>query len=362
MTKNKTILLAAGGTGGHLFPAIAIAEELAKSQVTVHLVTDYRCKKYLTEDLPLTSYIFDLHLNMSGIFNKIKSAIKLFSACIKSVALIRRIKPDAIIGFGGYPSFPAMAAARILKIPMIIQEQNCFLGKSNRFFAKSADLIALSYKETDNIDIGFKSKLLFTGDIVRSEIRALPEKNNFDTKEFHIFVFGGSQGAKIFSSLIPDALDELKQLNPQIKISITQQASQEEQIYLAKYYANILNIKYELAEFFYNMPEIYNKTQLVIARSGASTIAELTNIGLPAIFIPYPYASEDHQYFNAMAVANSNASCCYRQNEVSSTLLAKKINELITDRELLKEASKQLLSRKSDGAKYLADTVLKIIE
>jgi len=362
MAQNKTILLAAGGTGGHLFPAIAIAEELAKSQVTVHLVTDYRCKKYLTGDLPLTPHIFDLHLSMSGIFNKIKSAIKLFSACIKSVALIRRIKPDAIIGFGGYPSFPSMAAARILKIPMIIQEQNCFLGKSNRFFAKSANLIALSYKETDNIDIGFKSKLLFTGDIVRSEIRSLPEKNNFDTKQFHIFIFGGSQGAKIFSSLIPDTLDKLKQLNPQIKISVTQQASQEEQKYLVKYYANILNIKYELAEFFYNMPEIYNKTQLVIARSGASTIAELTNIGLPAIFIPYPHASEDHQYFNAMALVNSNASWCYRQNEVSSSLLAKKINELVTDRELLKEASKQLLNRKSDGAKYLADTVLKIIE
>jgi UDP-N-acetylglucosamine--N-acetylmuramyl-(pentapeptide) pyrophosphoryl-undecaprenol N-acetylglucosamine transferase len=110
------------------------------------------------------------------------------------------------------------------------------------------------------------------------------------------------------------------------------------------------------------MPEIYKKSQLVIARSGASTIAELTNIGLPAIFIPYPHASEDHQYFNAMAVANSSASWCYRQNEISASLLATKLNELITDRELLKKASEQLLHRKSDGAKYLADTVLKIIE
>ena len=362
MTKNKTILLAAGGTGGHLFPAIAVAEELAKSQVKVHLATDHRCSKYLTEGLPLTAHIFVLHLNMSGIFNKIKSVIQLLSACIKSIVLIRKIKPDAIIGFGGYPSFPAMAAAKILKIPMIIQEQNCFLGKSNRFFAKSAKLIALSYKETGNINIGFKSKLLFTGDIVRSEIRALPEKNNFDSQEFHIFTFGGSQGAKLFSTLIPDALGELQKLNPKIKISVTQQANKEEQKYLKRYYGNILDIKYELSDFFYNMPEIYNKTQLVIARSGASTIAELTNIGLPAIFIPYPHASEDHQYFNAMAVANNNASWCYRQNEVSYSILASKINELISDRALLKEASKQLLSRKSDGAKYLVDTVLKIIE
>ncbi len=362
MTKNKTILLAAGGTGGHLFPAIAIAKELAKSQAKIHLITDYRCQKYLTKDLPITSHIFDLHLNMSNIFHKIKSAIKLLIICIKTIILIRKIKPKIIMGFGGYPSFPAMYAAKILRIPMIIQEQNCFLGKSNRFFAKSAQLIALSYKETDNIDIEYKSKLLFTGDIVRSEIRALTQKDNFDSEEFHLFIFGGSQGAKIFSTLIPDALDELKRINPKIKLSITQQASKTEQKYLEKKYENIQNIKYELAEFFYNMPEIYKKSQLVIARSGASTIAELTNIGLPAIFIPLPHASEDHQYFNAMAVANSSASWCYRQNEISASLLATKLNELITDRELLKKASKQLLYRKSDGAKYLADTVLKIIE
>lgn len=361
MNKHKTILLAAGGTGGHLFPAIAIAEELTKAQSNVHLITDLRCQKYLTDDLPLTAHIIDLHLKMSGIVNKIKSIIKLFSACVRSVALIRKIKPDAIIGFGGYPSFPAMAAARILRIPMIIQEQNCFLGKSNRFFAKSAQIIALSYKETDNIDIEFKSKILFTGDIVRSKIRNLSEKKDFKTPNFHLFIFGGSQGAKVFSTLVPDAITELKKINPEINLTITQQAGKQEQKDLKKCYDK-LKIKHELAEFFHNMPEIYDKSQLVIARSGASTIAELTNIGLSAIFIPYPYAAEDHQYFNATAIANDNASWCYRQNDISATILAKKLNELISNRNLLIQASKKLLSRKSDGAKYLADTVLKIIE
>lgn len=358
MKNKKTVLLAAGGTGGHLFPAIALAEKLTK--LNVHLVTDLRCQKYLTSDLPATPHIVDLHLKMSGIKNKVISLFKLLTACLQSIRLIRTLKPNLIIGFGGYPSFPTMAAATILRIPTIIHEQNNFLGKSNRFFAQFAKLIALSYKETANIDIKFKPKLLFTGDIVRSAIHDLPEKTNFQTKTLHLLVFGGSQGAKIFSSLIPDTLAYLKKINPLLSLSITQQAPYAEQQYLAKSYDD-LNIKHELAEFFHNMPELYNKSQLVIARSGASTIAELTNVGLPAIFIPYPHASEDHQYFNAQALANNNASWCYRQADISASLLAQKLNELIMNRTLLENASKKLLSRKNDGASYLANTVLKII-
>lgn len=361
MIKKKVILLAAGGTGGHLFPAIALAEELYKTETDIHLITDLRCRKYLTPDLPITPHIINLYLKTSGLPGKIKSAFQILFACLKSIILIRRIKPDIIIGFGGYPSFPPMAAAKLLNIPMIIQEQNCFLGKSNRFFANSAKLIALSYKETDNININFKSKLVFTGNIIRSAIRNLPEKKDFNTQNFHLFIFGGSQGAKIFSTLVPDAIEELKKLNPAIKLEIIQQVASSEKKQLAKHY-NKIGVKYELSEFFHNMDKIYEKSQLVIARSGASTIAELTSIGLPAIFIPLPHAMEDHQYFNAKAIEDSNAGWCYRQTDISAIILAKKINELIHDRNLLSNASKNLLNRKSDGAKYLADTVLKIIQ
>ena len=135
MIKKKVILLAAGGTGGHLFPAIALAEELYKAEADIHLITDLRCRKYLTPDLPITPHIINLYLNTSGLPGKIKSVFQILFACLKSIILIRRIKPDIIIGFGGYPSFPPMAATKLLDIPMIIQEQNCFLGKSNRFFA-----------------------------------------------------------------------------------------------------------------------------------------------------------------------------------------------------------------------------------
>ncbi len=360
MNKKKTVLLAAGGTGGHLFPAIALAEELEKSNCNIHLITDLRCKKYLSFNLPISVHIIALHLKTSGILNKIKSLLQLLLTCIKSSFLILKIKPDIVIGFGGYPSFLPMFIAKMLNIPIILQEQNCFLGKSNRFFAKSAKFIALSHKETINIDIDYKSKLVFTGDIIRSSIRNLPKNKNFDSKTFHIFIFGGSQGAKIFSKLIPATIEELQKINSEIKLYITQQVSQEDQNQLASHYKS-LDIDHSLSPFFHDIDKIYNNSQLVISRSGAGTIAELTNFGLPAIFIPYPYAMEDHQYYNAKVISDVKAGWSFRQEDISAEILAKKINDLINDRDLLKKASNNLLKRKSNGTKHLANTVLKII-
>ena len=359
--RKKSIVLAAGGTGGHLFPALALAEEFEDTDIDVHLITDLRCKKYLPANHQIEPHIFDFHLKMTGLANKVISLWRLSNVCIKTLLLIGRLKPDIIIGFGGYTSFPSLLAARVLRIPFIVQEQNCFLGKSNRLFAKSARIIALSYKETSNVSIYDNRKVVITGDLVRSSIRNLPIKNTFDNEEFRLFIFGGSQGAKVFSQIIPEAITELLKLNPGLKIHITQQVSQEDQKKLSTIYCQ-LGIKYLLSPFFHNMAEIYSETDLVISRSGASTVAELANVGIPAIFIPFPYAMEDHQYFNAMAIENSKAGWCFRQEDVTAHILAQKIYELVANRTMLKEASKNLLNRKNNGAKYLADTVLKIIE
>ncbi len=360
MLYKKSIVLAAGGTGGHLFPALALAEEFDNSVVEVHLITDLRCQKYLTQNQPIKTHIFDFHLKMTGLLNKIISLWRLSNVCIKTLLLIIQLKPNIVIGFGGYTSFPSLLAAKVLRIPYIVQEQNCFLGKSNRLFAKSAKIIALSYKETSNVSVYDNEKVVITGDLVRSSIRNLSIKNNFDNKEFGLFVFGGSQGAKVFSKIVPEAIIELLKLNPKLKIRITQQASQDDQKEISEIYDK-LGIKYVLSPFFHNMAEIYTKTDLVISRSGASTVAELVSIGIPAIFIPFPYAMEDHQYFNAKAIEDSKAGWCFRQEEVTPIILAQKICELVVDRKLLKETSKNLLNRKNNGAKYLADTVLKII-
>jgi len=358
--RKKSILLAAGGTGGHLFPALALAEEFDDSIVDVHLITDLRCQKYLDQNQPIKTHIFDFHLKMTGLVNKVISLWRLSNVCIKTLLLIGKLKPDMIIGFGGYTSFPSLLAAKVLRIPYIVQEQNCFLGKSNRLFAGSARIIALSYKETSNISIYDNKKVIVTGDLVRSSIRNLPIKSTFDNEEFRLFIFGGSQGAKVFSEIIPQAIIELLKLNPNLKIHITQQTSHTDQKEISAIYDK-LGIKYVLSPFFHNMAEIYAKTDLVVSRSGASTVAELVNVGVPAIFIPFPYAMEDHQYFNARAIENSKAGWCFRQEDITPLILAQKICELVVDRTLLKEASKNLLSRKNNGAKYLADTVLKII-
>lgn len=361
MNNNKTIVLAAGGTGGHFFPAIALAEELAKSGHNIHLITDSRCEKYITQDMPIIPHISNLHIKMSGLFNKLKSTYQLIIACINTIVLFLKLKPSIVVGFGGYPSFPAMLAARFFKIPIIIQEQNCFFGKSNRIFAKYAKHIALSYKETSNISSNYRDKIIHTGDIIRESIKNLPEKKSFNSKIFNLFVVGGSQGALVFSKIIPETIQELMKLKPEVKIKITQQISDEHKSQISEIY-NKLGIENKLQNFFHNINDIYNESDLVIARSGASTIAELTAIGLPAIFIPFPYAMEDHQKFNAMALVNDDASWCYNQKDITPHVLAQKLHELIINRDLIEKASRQLLKRKTNGTKYLADTVLKIIE
>lgn len=361
MTKNKTIILAAGGTGGHFFPALATGEVLSNMGAEVHLITDLRCQKYILNDLQFKHHIVDLYFRTNGLLNKLKIPFQLIGAIISAYKLIRSIKPHAIVGFGGYPSFPAMLVCKLIDVPIIIHEQNCFLGKANKFFASCAKKIALSYKETNNIDERFTSKIIVTGDIIRSSIKILPEKENFNSEIFHLFVVGGSQGAKFFSKMIPETVQILLKNNPLIQIEIIHQASKDDQQAISDIY-NGLGIKYTLSEFFYDIDKIYQKSELVIARSGASTIAELTNIGLPAIFIPFPFSSADHQYHNGMALQDLGAGWCYRQNEITPHLLASKLAELINDRNKLKLASVNLVKRKSDGNKTLADTVFKIIE
>lgn len=361
MTDDKIILLSAGGTGGHLFPALALAEELLLSKNKVQLITDTRCQKYINKDLGFKVNVIDFYLKMNSIFNKIISLYKIIFSCFKHVFLIKKISPKVIIGFGGYTSFPAIFAARILNIPYVLVELNCFLGKANRLFTDKAHLIALTYKETVNVGHIHKDKIIYTGDLVRSAIRNLPIKDNFNKEVFKIFVFGGSQGAKIFSELIPTAIEKILQSNPNTQIEIIQQAKIEDHDRLNNFYQK-LRVKHTISDFFHNIHEIYADSDLAITRSGSGTVAELVTIGLPSIFIPFPYAMEDHQYYNAKALEDSGASWCCRQETLTPEILANKILALINNRKLLINASENMIKRKSNGTKYLADTVLKIIQ
>lgn len=351
------IIVSAGGTGGHLFPAIAIGEELMLQGHEVHLITDLRCQKYLSPDLKLKTHIIDSKLKNSGLFAKIALLISFSVAFVRSLKLLFALKPDLIIGFGGYPTFPPLFASLALKIPIMLHEQNCFLGKVNRFFAKYSVKIGLAYEDTKNLPVNVsKEKFIVTGDIIRQNVRDLPKKKGFAGDLFTIFIFGGSQSAKIFSTLVPEAVQKLQELAPKTKLQIIQQAAEGEQAQIAQRYSK-LQIAHQISDFFHNISEQYQKADLVISRAGASTIAELSYIGMPAIFIPFPFAAEDHQLHNAKAVEVAGGGWCYQQNMITSDILAGKILELIQNPALLEMAHESMLKRKTDGVKVFAAVV-----
>lgn len=356
----KKVLLNAGGTGGHFFPAIALGAELAERGYQIYLITDKRCEKYLTDDLKFTVKIIDLKINTSSLHGKLMALAKIMFSTLQALIFLTKIRPQIIISFGGYPTIPGSSAGLMLNIPLILHEQNSFLGKTNKFFAKFAKVVALSYPETVNKTLGNQDYII-TGDIIRTSIKNLVPKDNFNNPIFRILVIGGSQSAKAFSKLIPEAISELHKLDPSIKLQITQQAPVIDHDMIGKIYSD-LGIAYKLSEFFYDIGNEYSNAELAICRSGASTIAELSKVGLPAIFIPYPYAAENHQFLNAKVLEDDGASWCMSQSLITPESLAQKLKFLSSDRERLRKASIQLLKRKCEGAKILADTVVKIIQ
>lgn len=364
VSKIYRILLAAGGTGGHFFPAQALAENLRSNKaVEVHIATDNRCKKYfLQEETNLRFHIIDLYINFSGILNKIKLPFLILQALLKAFLLLFKLKPSVIVGFGGYPSLPVMLAGQLCRIPTIIYEQNSFFGKTNRIFAKRARFITLAYPNTKNFPKAYLEKSEVIGDVIRPNIRNLPQKrkNDFDEKPFNLLVIGGSQGARFFANLVPEAIKILMAKYPNTKIIIRQQVQKADHDFVKRTYDE-LGITSRVAEFFHDIHNCYAKSHLVISRSGATTIAELAQTGLPAIFIPLPSAADDHQYHNAMALEKMSASWSFRQSEISPLILAQQLHKLINDPSLIYQASLNLLKRKTDGTKHLTDTVLKII-
>ncbi len=359
--KDIVILLVAGGTGGHFFPALSMAEDFQKLGKNIHFITDLRCKKYLPKILINASYIIDLYIVFDSIVNRIRSIFLLAKAIVKTYFLIKKIKPSVVIGFGGYPTFPSMFVSILLRIPIIIYEQNSILGKVNSFFARYAKKILVAYDDTKNIKSSLKSKVIVIGDIVRNNIKNLSIQKNFYQDPFTLFVFGGSQGAKFFSTFIPQSIKLLKFKYPNLVIHIIQQVRPDDYVNVEKIYSSI-GINFLLSDFFHDISSIYKETHLVISRAGASTIAEIKYLCLPTIFIPLPSSQQDHQYYNAQKLYKENVSWCYRQDLLSLDVLANHIYRLVINRDILVNMSKKLLFIKDNSKYYIVDTLLKIIE
>lgn len=359
------IILVAGGTAGHLFPAIALWQELKLRNYEVILITDDRCTKYLQNNAELTRHIIDIKINTASLFAKVKSVFAVSIATLKSLYLIRALAPDMVIGFGGYVTLPVILASKVLRLPIIIHEQNSLIGKANIFLAGFANKIAVSYAKTKNIPNRYLEKVIVTGDLIRTNIRNLTPKTNFENPILRILVIGGSQGAQIFSTLIPQSIVLLLNIAPNLAIHVTQQVRREDYDMVSSIYKNLHishnSFSYNLSDFFYDMDQQYADADLVVARAGASTIAELASICLPAIYIPYPHAAENHQLFNAQAVCDMGGGWYFEQSKVNSSMLAHKILELINDRNMLKNASMSLFNKKTDSCRIFLNTIEKIL-
>ncbi len=359
----KPIVLAAGGTGGHLFPAFALAEELARRGLTVDLVTDERGDRYGTafparamHQIPSATIRGRSPLDLA------RTGGKLSAGTLKAWALLGKLQPAAVIGFGGYPSFPPLIAARLRGIPCAVHEQNAMMGRANRMLAGRVTAIAASWADTRGVPGSAKGKVTVTGNPVRQAVVDWSHKAfapSRDGQPFTLVVFGGSQGARFFSEAVPPALatlpDALKR-----RLVVTQQCREEDMAEVGAAYAQ-LGIRAELAPFFKNLPERMANAHLVIARSGASSVAELAVLGRPAILVPLPHALDNDQLHNAKRLADAGGAWCLEQKDLSPERLGGELAQLMqTPARLAAAASAAKAQGRPDAVANLADLVVRL--
>jgi len=332
MIRRRTshIVLAAGGTGGHMFPALALSEELIERGHKVTLITDKRGLNYrkLFEGVKVYE-VNGATFAGKGLLGKIAAIPKIIGSIFEAKSLLKMLKPGAVIGFGGYPSFPTIRAARSLKIPTCLHEQNAVLGKVNRMMAKSVDAVALSFEDTQKANWDKYNFVAVTGNPVRKEVVDIGDlyyPTLGDDRIFRILVIGGSQGAKIFSEVVPQAISTLPRAS-QRRLQVTQQCREEDIEAVRELYADT-KIAVELTTFIDDLPNCMRWSHLVIGRAGASTIAELTTAGRPAILVPYPHATDDHQTANARELVANGGAWLYQNNQFNAKELAKTLQRM----------------------------------
>ena len=355
-------VLAAGGTGGHMVPAHALAAELKRRGHGVLLITDSRGARFpgLFENVPV-------HILPAGrIGGGPISWLKTFGAIVAgrraAKKLYREHRPDAVVGFGGYPAFPSLIAASAKKIPTVLHEQNAVLGRVNRLLAGEADAIATAFKQVERLKPRFSKKTVLVGNPVREAIARLGEAPfpAFDAiAPLKLLVTGGSQGATVLGSVVPEGLGMLDP-SLRLRLQVIQQCRPDDIEAVRARYAE-LGIPAELMTYLEDMPARLEEAHLVIARAGASTIAELSAAGRPAILIPYPSATDDHQTVNAREIVEAGGARSIPQPEFTPQVLARQIEVLADDPQALANAASRALSvGRPHAARDLADLVERV--
>jgi UDP-N-acetylglucosamine--N-acetylmuramyl-(pentapeptide) pyrophosphoryl-undecaprenol N-acetylglucosamine transferase len=359
-TNGGLVMLAAGGTGGHLFPAQALAEALVRRGYAIHLMTDERVRDYGRAFPALETHLVPAAtITPSKPFLLPLQLLKLYRGYRSARAILERLKPVAVAGFGGYPSFPPVIAASRLGIPCCIHDQNAVMGRANRVLSRYADAVASSFPALGKLPEQCKNKLRYTGNPVRGIVLAkqgAPYQPSAADQPFNLLVFGGSQGARFFAEFMPEVLKLLPKAVLR-NLKVVQQCRPED-IERVKAAYGALELSFELASFFADMPQRFADAQLIVCRSGASTIAELGVIGRPAVMVPLPHSLDNDQLHNAEFLAQKGGGWVMPQADLTPQEFAAFLTRLrYQDDELAGAAHAALELGMPDAAERLADVV-----
>jgi len=353
------IALAAGGTGGHLVPADALGQELRARGHHVALITDDRGMAYPGLFEGITRHVIPAGRLQGGPLGWIKAWRAIRQGKAAAARLYEGFAPSVVVGFGGYPILPALMAAHAAKIPTIIHEQNAVLGRVNRMLARKVDIIATAYPDVKRLAPSQLGKVELVGNPVRAEVEALrdqPYPYLSNEGLFRVLVVGGSQGASVLSKVVPEGLGLLPQGFRQ-RLQVTQQCRPEDIETVREAYAK-LGIPAELGTYLPDLPQRLAWTHLVIARAGASTLAELTAAGRPAILVPLPSATDDHQTANCAEIVAAGGARMIPQSRFTAIELGKQMQKLGLEAEALANAATRARSVGRPGAaSRLADIV-----
>jgi UDP-N-acetylglucosamine--N-acetylmuramyl-(pentapeptide) pyrophosphoryl-undecaprenol N-acetylglucosamine transferase len=363
MTASR-ILLAAGGTGGHMFPAEALARALLARGLAVDLATDERGGGF-GDRLPQVKVhrISSGGVAGKGLVVRLRNLMRLGLGYLQSARLLRRLDPAVVVGFGGYPSIPPLTAAQRNAVPTVLHEQNAVMGRANRFLASRASRLALSFEQVQFADRVSADRRVVTGNPVRPEISAIgdaPYAAPRTGEKVRLFVMGGSLGARVFGKAVPDAVALLHQ-DLRRRLAIAQQARAEDIAHVGEAY-RALDLQVELKPFFEDVPERLRQAHFLITRAGASSLAELTAAGRPAVLVPLPNSIDDHQMANARALESIGGGWLLPESTLSPAALAKILEEVLTDPARLERAATAARSLgKRDAADRLADIVVGLL-
>lgn len=355
------IMLAAGGTGGHMIPAQALAVELKRRGHKPALVTDGRGMRFARLFDGVAIFEVASGRVQGGVLGRLKAAVEIIRGAFAAIRIFRRIRPAAVVGFGGYPSLPAGIASFWTGTPLCLHEQNAVFGRTNRMLARVAKLIALAFEGTRRLPRGRRT--VVTGNPVRGEVAALSRRPFPDFTSdslMRVIVIGGSQGARILSEVVPAAISALPRalLN---RLQITQQCREEDMEWVRARYAEI-GVAAEVMTFIDDLPARLEWTHLVIARSGASTVSELAAAGRPAVLVPLAIATDDHQTANAEVLGRTGGAWVMSERDFTPAALAKVLAGLARTPERLQTAA--AAARKAgrpDAARTLADAVEQMV-